>query len=121
MIKKADVLLAVFILAAGILSAVGLAFGGGAGEVARITVDGREYGVYDLTEDQTITVESNGHFNIVTISGGQVSVTDADCPDKLCIRQGPAGRTNQSIVCLPNRMVIEVTGPDSGGADAYSS
>ena len=121
MIRKADIILAAIILAAGILSSVLLIYGGGAGAAVRITVDGTEYGTYDLDTDRIIQVESNGHFNTVEIKDGQVSIIDADCPDRLCIRQGWISRTSQSIVCLPNKVVIELTGPQDDGPDSYSS
>jgi hypothetical protein len=32
----------------------------------------------------------------------------ADCPDKLCIRQGIVSRSGERIVCLPNRVSITI-------------
>ncbi len=121
MIKKADVFLAAIILVAGIASSIFLIYGGAAGETVKITDNGAIYGTYDLNEDQIIDVKSDGHYNIVEIKAGKVFITDASCPDKLCIRQGPIDNTSQSIVCLPNKVVIELIGPDSGGPDSYSS
>lgn len=121
MIKKADVFLALILLIAGIASSVFLIYGGAAGETVKITANGTTYGTYDLSKDQIIDVKINAHHNIVEIKGGEVFITDADCPDKLCIRQGHINNTSQSIVCLPNKVVIELIGPDSGGPDSYSS
>ncbi len=121
MIKKADVFLAVILLAAGIASSVFLIYGGSAGAAVQISVEGAVYGTYDLYEDQVITVEAKGHINVVEIKDGEVSITDADCPDKLCIKQGWISSTSQSIVCLPNKVVIELTGPAANGPDSYSS
>jgi hypothetical protein len=39
----------------------------------------------------------------------------ADCPDQRCVHQGWASRTGQCIVCLPNRVMIQIEG---GNADA---
>jgi hypothetical protein len=122
MIKKADIVLAVILLAAGIASSIFLFFGGGIGETVIISVDTKVYGNYDLKENQIIDVKSAGnHFNIVEIKDGKAFVTDADCPDKLCIKQGKINNTSQSIVCLPNKVMIELIGPESDGPDAYSS
>ena len=38
----------------------------------------------------------------------------ADCPDGYCIRQGKITGKGQVIVCLPHRLVLEVTGEESG-------
>lgn len=48
----------------------------------------------------------------VHIKSGKVWVTDADCGDKTCVHTGAISRSGQSIVCLPNGIVISVSGED---------
>ena len=81
----------------------------------RITVDGKEQGVYDLSRDQVIPI---GKTNVCEIRDGQVRMIEADCPDQLCIKQGAFGVDGGMIVCLPNRVVIEPASGDN--ADAIS-
>ena len=81
----------------------------------RITVDGKEQGIYDLSCDQVIQI---GGTNVCEIRDGQVRMTKADCPDQLCIKQGAFGANGGMIVCLPNRIVIEPA--ESTSADAVS-
>lgn len=69
-----------------------------------ITVDGEEYGTYSLAEDQIIPI---GKTNVCEIKNGKVSMTQADCPDHLCIRQGAIDASGGMIVCLPNKVTIE--------------
>lgn len=121
MIKKADIFLAVILMVVGIASSVFLVYGGAAGETVKITLNGSTYGTYDLNKDKIIEVTGKDYFDKVEIKDGKVFVKDANCPDKLCIKQGAIDKTSQSIVCLPNKMVIELIGPDSGGPDSYSS
>ena len=50
-------------------------------------------------------------------------MTDADCPDLLCVHQRALDRKNETIVCLPNKVVIkgesaEDSQDSSGGFDA---
>lgn len=45
-----------------------------------------------------------------TISNGAVDVTHADCPNQICVHHSPITRTGESIVCLPNRVVITLRG-----------
>ena len=52
----------------------------------RITVEGELYGIYDLQEEQTIEINDS---NLCRIQDGEVNMTEADCPDKLCMHQGP--------------------------------
>lgn len=86
-----------------------------------ITVDGETYGTYSLAEDQEIPVEQSGSItNVVSISGGKVHMEEADCPDHLCIRQGEISSEYASIVCLPNRVVVEVVSDDEEEFDGMS-
>ncbi len=82
----------------------------------RITVDGKEQGVYDLSRDQVIPI---GETNVCEIRDGQVRMIEADCPDQFCVKQGAFGVDGGMIVCLPNRVVIEPASGDN--ADAISS
>lgn len=84
----------------------------------RITVNGEEYGIYPLTEDMEITI---GESNACEIQNGVVSMTKADCPDHLCINQSKIDAGGGTIVCLPNRVVLEITkAEDSGMPDGVS-
>ena len=70
----------------------------------RITVDGKEYGSYSLAKDQVIDI---GSTNVCEIKGGKVKMTKATCPDHLCMKQKAVGNHGGTIVCLPNKIVIE--------------
>ena len=73
---------------------------------AEIYVDGNLVRTVDLSVDQEFTV--NGH-NTVTVSGGKIAVTWADCPDGYCMARGYCAG-GMDIVCLPNQMVITFVG-----------
>lgn len=109
--KKKDLILicSVLVLAAAfwlILRAVGI-FGNSKAQKLRITVSGKEYGVYSLDEDQVIKI---GDTNVCEIKDKKVTMISAECPDQLCIHQGPICLQGETIVCLPNKVVLEVTG-----------
>lgn len=53
--------------------------------------------------------------NLIEADRDSVRVTEADCPDKLDVLQGEITRPGQVIVCLPNRMVIEIIGGEQEG------
>jgi hypothetical protein len=75
-------------------------------------VDGQEVGNYQLTENGTY--ELNGGTNILRIENGEAYLTDANCPDKLCVHQGRISKTNQVITCLPNKLTVTVYGAEEG-------
>ncbi len=88
---------------------------GSGGAAAELWVDGELYQTVDLTVDQTIVIETAHGTNAVAVRGGEITVTSATCPDRICIAHG-AARPGDPIVCLPNRLVVKLT--DSGGVDA---
>lgn len=51
---------------------------------------------------------TNGGFNLITMSQGKVWVSKASCLDKICISMGSIHQTEESVVCLPNRVVIKI-------------
>ena len=78
--------------------------------LAQITSQGKLIRTVDLQIDQefTVTTEDGGH-NVITVRDGKIGVTEADCPDHYCMERGLISRGTQ-IVCLPNRLVITLTG-----------
>ena len=89
------------------------------GSAIAVTVDGQLYGTYTLSESREIPIELDGGIsNVIVIEDGAAYMKDADCPDKLCMRQGAISRDGQTIVCLPHKLVVEVIG---GEKEAYDS
>lgn len=82
---------------------------------AEIWSDGKLLCTVDLHRDQTFTVETDLGTNTVEVRGGTIRVTEADCPDQICVRRG-ACSGGAPVVCLPHRLVIRFTG--GGTVDA---
>ena len=76
------------------------------GNEVRVMVEGKEIGVYSLSQDGEYHL--NGGSNILIIENGKAYMADADCPDKLCVRQGKIHRNGETITCLPNKLTITV-------------
>lgn len=106
--KKADIILAgsilLFAVLLGILPHIRQI--SGKAELV-ISVDGKEFGRFDLHEDKVIRI---GDSNVCEISGESVRMTEADCPDLLCVHSKAIGRDGGSIVCLPNKVVLKIEG-----------
>ncbi|MBQ8518557.1 MAG: NusG domain II-containing protein [Agathobacter sp.] len=73
-----------------------------------ITVDGKDYGTYSLLEEQTITIGEGETINIIEIKDGKAYMREASCPDQLCVDQNEISFDKESIICLPNKVVITV-------------
>lgn len=76
-----------------------------------IKVDGEALYELPIARDGELSLEGyQGGSNRVVIQNGSVAMTEADCPDKLCVKTGKISKTGESIVCLPHRVVIEIRG-----------
>ncbi|HIT90034.1 MAG TPA: NusG domain II-containing protein [Candidatus Merdenecus merdavium] len=112
--KKNDMILLGVI---AIIAIVALAFfqrGGEKGANITVTVDQKLYGTYDLSKDQIIQINDT---NVVKIENGQAKMIEADCPDGLCLRQHEISKDYESIVCLPNKVVVQAIGEESKKLD----
>lgn len=93
----------------------------GRADYAVIYVNGNEFGRFALNsrESETVMVSTDYGFNVVKIENGKVWVTESNCKDKLEMKAGAISRAGQSLVCLPNRMVVTVEGSVNTDATAF--
>ena len=83
----------------------------GEGDMVVVTVDGKEFGRYSLSEEVTVEIRTGAQgeeLNLLVIKGGQAYVETATCPDGICAGHKPIKRDGESIVCLPHKVVITV-------------
>ncbi len=76
-----------------------------------VAVNGTEIGRYSLSINGQYLL--NGGTNTLVIENGRAKVSDADCPDKLCVKEGWVQYTGQCITCLPNKLTVTVVGGDT--------
>ena len=113
--KRADLILVVaLLLLAGALYLT-LNANRQEGGVVVVRVNGVETERHSLAVDGTFSL--NGGTNILVIQDGQAWLSEADCPDLLCVKQGKIHYTGQVITCLPNRLTVTVEGGESNGVD----
>lgn len=104
----------IFIAALLLMAAAGLVYlfvFRDSGNVVEVTVDGEVYGVYSLSENITCEIrtgKNDENINRFVIADGKVYMQDASCPDGICVAHRPIFRDGESIVCLPNRVVVTV-------------
>ncbi len=119
-LKKKDWILIVVILCVAGLAVLVRTFVGAAG-ANRVIVkrEGEIEGIYSLSEDRE--VEINGGTNLLQIKNGEASMVQADCPDQLCVHQKPVSLNHESIICLPNKVVVEVESGANREFDAVTN
>lgn len=88
---------------------------------AVIEQDGQEILRLPLAEERTVRIPWEDGFNTVTVTQQGVFMSEADCPDQICVRQGTICNGGESIVCLPHRLVIRLEGTDGNALDAMTN
>ena len=73
-----------------------------------------------LTDSTDKTIDLDGH-NVIVLHGKTAEIQSADCPDQVCVRTGRLTRAGQVAVCLPNRVILKLTGTSTDGIDAIVS
>ena len=92
--------------------------GSGEGTVAVISVDGDELDRIDLSrvkEPYDIEVDTGYGRNLVHVEPGAISVTEADCPDRICVAMGKLRGDGIPIVCMPHHLIIRIEGSEIDG------
>ncbi|MEG0050596.1 MAG: NusG domain II-containing protein [Terrisporobacter sp.] len=80
------------------------------GEKIEIYVNNKLYKTYDINEEDTLKIETDNGYNVVKIHDNGVEITEASCPDKVCVHSGFINTPSKSIVCLPNKVNIKIAG-----------
>lgn len=89
------------------------------GNTVKVMVDGELYGMYSLSQNVTediVSGENGSQLNRLIIRDGRAYMEVATCPDGICVAHRPIFRNGESIVCLPNRVVITVIISDDSDA-----
>ena len=91
-----------------------------AGGAAEIRVGGAVIDVLPLSADRNYVWTGAAGTNTLVIENGAAYMLSADCPDTLCVKRGPVRYAGETIVCLPHRLTVTVTGPGAAPFDAVS-
>jgi len=116
--KKRDmILIAVALVLAGALYAVSQFSLGTQASSVVVTVDGEQRLIRPLAVEGSYEIrQEDGSVNVVAVENGAVYMKEANCRDGLCIRQGRMKNGAKTIVCLPHKLVVRITGDAIDGS-----
>lgn len=94
-----------------VFSALWLLLKDGRGTIRRVSIrkGNKVVEEIDINTPNLDTYEINLETNTVCITKDGVYMKEADCPDKLCVHSGIINKAGQSLVCLPNKIIVEIT------------
>ena len=106
---RADIILIAALLLMGAVIALFIILTAQDGSYAEILIDGKVSARYPLDHELVRTIHTENGDNTIVIKDGGVFMKDADCPDKICINMGTIRKKGQTIICLPHKLVVEIT------------
>lgn len=123
--RKNDIVLITVILAVAAASYIGIKGYQRASTkepVAVVTIEDIEYGRFPLDEDTTEKIGlPDGSYNILVIKDGRADVTEASCPDGICVNHRAISSQGETIVCLPNKVVVEIENGEESDVDSMTN
>ena len=85
--------------------------------MVRIISNGEEFGTYPLDKNAEIEIVREGHRNVVVIQDGIAHMDYSNCKNQICVHTGEISDKGETIVCLPNYVIVEIIGNGEGGED----
>lgn len=73
--------------------------------------------VVDLSKDAVYQVDSSLGHNEITVQGGRISDSEADCENQVCVNTGWVSHPGDVIVCLPHKLVVQVVSDPSEASE----
>lgn len=117
-LKTADLILIGGLLVVAAVLALVLWHRSPTGGTVEVQVDGITVATLPLDADTTYVIDgANGGHNTLVITDGKAAVTEATCPDGVCVRHRAIDKAGQSIICLPNKVVVRVVGEPTVDAE----
>lgn len=119
-IRKADIILVLVLLLVAAAAGIFMLAVRDTGGEAVVLRDGQEILRLPLSEDAEQVITEGEDSNTVVIQDGAASVTQANCPDKVCVHTGEIRYEGQTIVCLPHKLVVKIEGGEEQEVDAVA-
>ena len=102
-LKKGDFIIIAIVVIAFVLSAFAfISFD----DASRVVIKQNNKIVYDQNIDQNAAF--NTGTNLVIIENGAVYIKEADCKNGDCVNMGKITKKGESIICLPNKVIVEI-------------
>ena len=73
--------------------------------------------IYPLAIDRDVTIRQGDAFNVIHIADGQASMTEANCPDLICVHTRAVSHVGESVICLPHGVIVTVIDDDTAVDD----
>lgn len=117
--RKNDIILIVIIIALSAMAFILINSFSSSGNEVIIEQNLKQTAVLNINKNQEYNLyDNNGNIcNTVLIKDGTVSMKYANCKDKICVNHNKISKNNESIICLPNKVVVTVLSDKNNDVD----
>ncbi|MCI5735846.1 MAG: NusG domain II-containing protein [Eubacterium sp.] len=117
--RKNDIILIVIIIALSAMAFILINSFSSSGNEVIIEQNLKQTAVLNINKNQEYNLyDNNGNIcNTVLIKDGTVSMKYANCKDKICVNHNKISKNNESIICLPNKVVVTVVNDKNNDVD----
>ena len=120
--SKNDIVLILVLLVGSAVLALFLLLTKSSGKSVIVSIDGEIVAAFSLDTDAEYEIEGyGGGTNYLVIKDGYAYLSEASCPDHLCVNMGKIKNSGQSIICLPNRVLIEISQDEASAEAEYDT
>ena len=81
--------------------------------LVRVYIDSNVYAEYKLSDEVCVDITTQYGTNHIVIKDNKVYVSDATCPDKVCVKHAKIYRADEQIICIPNHLVVRILQEES--------
>ena len=107
--KRNDIILAVVMILVAAAGFLWYNLAKEEGGAVMLIQDGKEVQSFSLNDEVEYLIETeDDSYNLLVIRGGKAFMKEASCPDQICVNHRPVSNVGETIVCLPNEIVIKV-------------
>ncbi len=106
---KNDLILIGAILLIALVGFLVLSLTAKSGNTVKVIVDGQVRQSLSLIQNTEIVISNEENQNILVIENGKAFIKSATCPDKICVSHRKISNAGETIICLPNKVVIEIS------------
>lgn len=115
-VNRWELLVIIVLLGVSVIAAVLMKFSGRNGSCAVIQCGDSVFTV-NLDEPGEFTLDECGD-TVFEIADGKIHIKEAVCPDKICAETGFISSPGQSIICVPEKIVITISGESESSVSA---
>jgi hypothetical protein len=119
-ITKADKILIIILFILTLLTFNTKSFFSKAGSAALLYIDGSLVYKIDLNIDKEYELDVVNGTAKIKVTGGKLYMKESPCPRKICVSDSPVFKEGDSLICVPNKIVVKIQGKGEGKLDAFT-